>query len=473
VLRYPRSADKGEKPQKFFEWNNVTSGLAYGFFSNTPENEVVALTRRTMVPTLAPERASAPYGRFLREMRTLALSVPKFNRLTVQEVLTKYSGKLRVRYEEAAASLEVVPLMREDSRLSSFVKSSKESAESLGSKPPRVIQGRTPRYNLELMRYLRPVEHWLYRRKHNGRRTIVKGLNLEERASLIKEKLSDFSDPITLSIDAAKFEAHCADTTLRAEHSVYLAAYRNSGLLRKLLAWQEVNFGKFRSGLSYKIVARRCSGDFNTGCGNTMISYCTVKSYFAGKGIHYDFVVDGDDLLLIVERGSISIPDLTSHYRQVGYSITLVQNEPQALVHCQGSVVETDPPIMVRHPEVTLAKAFVATKYYDCEKTATPYARTIADCESKIHRGVPMLGPYFNRVLELLGPGPMLNDDADRHRFKMAESMKVKQLPITLEARLSFEEAFSITVDEQINFELGLSKLSLTHRSNPDDLYKD
>jgi len=92
----------------------------------------------------------------LQEFQDIVLlHMPKLPRISRQQVVDTYRGPKRRVYEQAMLSLEVDPLDVRDSRLTSFVKLEKQDV----GKAPRVINPRSPRYNLELGRYLKLAEH--------------------------------------------------------------------------------------------------------------------------------------------------------------------------------------------------------------------------------------------------------------------------------------------------------------------------
>lgn len=44
------------------------------------------------------------------------------------------------------------------------------------------------------------------------------------------------------------------------------------------------------------------SGDMNTALGNCMLMCCLIISYLESKNIKYDFINNGDDAVLFLER---------------------------------------------------------------------------------------------------------------------------------------------------------------------------
>jgi len=439
--------------------------------STSPEMEVLALTRRVLLPTPKPDLCSLSYRRFKSVIRDIKFKIPQFKPANVNVVIAGYSGKLRRRYEKAGEQLLESPVDSRDAYIKAFVKVEKLTQEAALTKAPRFIQGRDPKYNLALMTFLKPVEHWFYThsvpRGANGpvSRCVVKGLNQEERAALYLSKLQRFCDPVAISIDSSKHDAHVSLPVLRQEHSVYLKAFNNCGDLKSLLSMQETNVGVTPHGGKYSTEGRRASGDFNTGLGNTLVCYAMVVAFFKIYSVDYDFMVDGDDVLLLVESSSSWVLDrLEAHYLSIGFLITVdVWPCPEAAVHCQCSLVMTVPPIMVRNPYRTLSRCFVSNRYFDIPKLQVPYVHTVSVCEAKLHRGVPVLGPFFEHMSRITSGS--VNVDFDLYRFKMADKLSVVSLPITLEARISFQQAFGLDPFEQRLMEAYLTTLHVTTTS--------
>jgi len=75
----------------------------------------------------------------------------------------------------------VLPVKEKDAWLSTFVKAEKLNISAKPDPAPRVIQPRDPRYNVELGRYLRHSEEYLFKAidKVFGGRTIFKGISAD------------------------------------------------------------------------------------------------------------------------------------------------------------------------------------------------------------------------------------------------------------------------------------------------------
>jgi len=191
-------------------------------------------------------------------------------------VATYRIARLRKRYEEAARSLRDDGLCEpKDSKIVAFVKAEKLS--EFKTSKPRMIMGRRPRYNLELASFLKPIEDAIYpafrgwgSRFFTHTRLIGKGLDLRERASLIRRKMLSVPGLVAVELDCKSFESHVSNSSLVEEHRVYTSLCRDPRL-RLLLSWQHQCFGEGLSrDVRFRVKGVRASGDYNTGVGNTL-----------------------------------------------------------------------------------------------------------------------------------------------------------------------------------------------------------
>jgi len=247
--------------------------------------------------------------------------------LDVDEAVLALSKAKRRRYIEAAESLKSVPVERRDAKVAMFVKADKLNGVGLEEKKPRAIQGRSPRYNLALARYLKPIEHALMGWKGPKRgvertRLFAKGLNSRQRASLIIRKTQAFRRPRVVSVDASSFDASVASWHLELVHGLYLRMTRDPEFER-LLTWQIRNFGRTQNGHSYKIVGNRMSGDVDTGIGNSILNAMVFTTVLRVAGVRkWDMLCDGDDALLFVEDGQLDFHRCCEIALTIGFRLT-------------------------------------------------------------------------------------------------------------------------------------------------------
>lgn len=434
-------------------WKQICFTRFPGFYKvnypgTTALDEEVALRNRILLPMPRPNLRSDSWLSFRREMLHLKHSAPVVQPLTRAQVISKYTGKMRARYEAAAESLAKNPVEKKDARIDCFLKVEKFPKETLKNKAPRVIQGRKPRYNLEIMRFLRPIEHWFYSKKE-----ILKGKNLEQRAQAVIDCLEEFSNPTVYQIDCSKCDAHTHQHALRLEHNIYKKSALNHPKLNAMLDQQLHNVGYTPHGWKYTTEGRRASGDFNTGLGTSIICRSLLKACIRTLGLNAKFLCDGDDCVLITE-GDLPrnvLDRIPQFYLECGYEITLEKADyVEKLIHCQTALIMTPTPIMVRKPWDTISKAMVSQKYFVDPDTGSAYLNQLSMCELALHRGVPVMQAFFEMVMK--GTRGRKNRDFSdefQHRYKLASALCDKRQDITLEARISFELAFGIDIAQQ------------------------
>ena len=82
-----------------------------------------------------------------------------FPQLTRSECVGRFSGLKRARYEQAEQSLALDDLCADDAVLRLFCK----FAKNVLGDPARIISPRSARWNLELARYIKHLEHRIHR----------------------------------------------------------------------------------------------------------------------------------------------------------------------------------------------------------------------------------------------------------------------------------------------------------------------
>jgi hypothetical protein len=385
---------------------------------------------------------------------------------TYEEVVAKYSGAKRLKYELAAQSLLDDPWRREDSYVQAFTKGEKlETTKKLSD--PRIIQFRPPRHILSLAAYLEPVDQGLYALKSSGRhgmrhrtRLIAKGLNQRQRADAIRSKWSEFSDPVCFSIDASRFDLHVHRKVLeQVEHMVYLRLYRGDTSLASLLGSQLVNRVRSSQGLRYTVQGNRMSGDKNTATGNCLLALVMALAAMRRLRIRkFDTFVDGDDVLLFVERAQETLvrERLAAEYLTFGQEIKVegIAYRLSDITHCQCRLTLTSGGdwIMVRPWKKVLSSSLVSTRHFASPKSAE-VIRSIAQCELALNSGVPILQAFSVSVLNRIGSGATSKVGRYAYAFVTSKWQDVKAIPITPAARVAFALTWGVSPEEQILIE--------------------
>lgn len=389
-----------------------------------------------------------------------------------------YTGKKRTIYALAVASLMVEELTWRDALLKTFGKVEKYNHTVKADPVTRVINPRTPRYNARLGCYLKPIEHSVYDAINEvfGSVVVCKGLNAEERGELISEKWSQFKDPVAIGADAKRFDQHVSVQALRWEHGIYSSLYNNDEDLKSLLRMQLHNKGVVylpEGRIKYECHGRRMSGDMNTAMGNVLLMSAMMKTYLDSRVSHYQFMNDGDDCVIIVERGALSrIGNLVSWFRGMGFEMEL---EPpvdclEQVDFCQARPVQVElgKYIMVRNPYDCLSKDLLSYKSIDDEEAWNVRRKAIADCGLSLAGNVPVMWEFYAALLRGAEQAKVDRDPEETGMKRLARGMTRKYKEPSPCARESFYYAFNMLPETQISLEEDLRAVMLRWCSPPD-----
>lgn len=437
-----------------------------------PHNEVAALVLRSLAPLPGPvfepvgADVSSVYRRLARIGR--AYGGVKWSNL---ETAQTYTGAMRRRYAEAERSLrEEGPLTWRDSYLRPFLKSEKIC---LGTKlpKPRLIYPRSPRYNLRLASWLKPFEHWLWGYLTAGRlfghkaggRVVAKGLSPRGRANLIVRKFKAIPNCRVFEVDASAFEAHVGPSQLEGEHQVYTSAYPRSGELVRLLDEQKVLRGRLPCGAKFSRPGARASGDFNTGMGNSLTMTAVIVGALESLTPLFDVLVDGDNALVFLPEGVVKgvVAELAPH--------VLLSSGHEVVLEREVSVVEEirfgrSAPVflgpslgwrMVRDWKSVLSGSFASHRWLREPTFAREWCAGVAMCELSLALGVPVLQAWALNALRTLGFRGRVRGHPFRDYFTVGASFAGEEdaVPVSQEARRSFERAFGLDPEAQARLE--------------------
>jgi len=406
-------------------------------------------------------------------------------KLSYAGFLNGYKGRRRQVYERAVTSLGSRPVRVQDSYLSSFIKSEKLDLTSKPDPVPRVIQPRSPRYNVEVGRYIRPLEAVIFKviARMWGGKTVFKGMNALEQGKRFKLIWDRFRDPVALSIDAKRFDQHVAREMLKYEHGIYDLAYRDA-FLRLLLSWQEENHGFARTAdglVKYFISGCRASGDMNTSLGACLIMCNVVYSYIVSLGLRPGVDValanNGDDCVLVTERAYLArVSDpLPAWFLQAGF--TMVCEDPvdelEKVEFCKSHPVWTsDGYVMVRKFPSTLSKDIYTTNY-STMSTSGGYdvlRRAISDSGNALAGNIPC----YNEFYRMLGRGAENATNKKKKKFvadaitgfdMLARGMLGAGKDVHPKTRVSFWRAFGYLPHEQLALEEEFAGITPTYHS--------
>lgn len=444
------------------------TGARYGVHSDTLVNLARGIVERvfyvvrdgglTQAPSPKPgvfNKLGAVRQRLLRAMR----STPIVGR---EEYPALYTGRKRGVYERASESLMVRAINRRDAWVSTFVKAEKVNFGLKGDPAPRVIQPRSPRYNLEVGRYLKLFEKELCAgfKRVWGYPVVLKGLNAQQVGTWLHTHWCAFERPVAVGLDASRFDQHVSVEALRFEHSVYNAVFQ-SAELRRLLGWQLMNHGVARvegKRVDYEVHGRRMSGDINTGMGNCLLMSAMVIAYCEHRGLEFRLANNGDDCVVFVDKRDLPMLDGIDAW-MLDFGFTLTREPPvYVLEHvefCQARPVRcANGWRMVRDPRTAMSKDCVSLLGWDTESAFAQWCSAIGGCGISLTTGVPVWESWYKRLQRLGSSGASHGVEEriwDSGLGYMARG--VEACEVDDEARYSFYLAFGIPPDMQSSLE--------------------
>jgi len=404
-----------------------------------------------------------------------------------QSFCDTYTGRRKTIYTAAAFSLEGKPVERRDAHSKDFVKCEKTNFTLKDDPAPRVIRPRNPRYNVEVGRRLKFIEHKVYSAigRVFGETTVCKGLSPSRRARLLQLKWASCNDPVAVGLDMSRFDQHVDIDWLRWEHSLYNAIFRDQELA-ELLSWQLVNRGKcFCPDGLVRYVKRgtRGSGDMNTALGNCTIMCAMIWRLGHERGIKIHLANDGDDCAVIIERRDLHAFMMNIREWFLGFGFTAkvdyVTDVFERIEFCQSQPVYVDGvPAMVRNLCKALSGDTHSTKIRD-ERTARIHLGAMGVCGGVQSIGVPVMQEYYaalRRDGDVARAERVIRNDVEFGSYGFARNailedpwLVVHEGPISAETRVSFWRAFGVTPDQQVMIEKHLRSTKPNFTSRPPD----
>jgi hypothetical protein len=441
------------KTRRFERLSVVCQGGEWGVHNHNRTNVVRGLVERVYSVERKGElvRPPQPLKHKFKELSSFRAGLLRHldlcRRWTNQEFLDSYHGAKKLLYERAFDSLTLRPLLRQDGYLQTFVKAEKLNFSSKPDPAPRVIQPRSTRYNCVVGPYLKPLEKRIYHAidKVFGGPTVMKGLDAYKQGAVLHSKWRRFHDPVAIGLDASRFDQHVSTDALKWEHSVYNACYR-SKTLSKLLTWQLENVGYARTPdgfVKYKVNGCRMSGDMNTAMGNVLIMCALVWQFLSDVHVDGELVNNGDDCVIIVERGDVSKIRGTVEKWFLGYGFTMKVEEDvdvfEKIVFCQMQpVFDGSDWRMVRNPRITFDKDGINLK--PGNQRFEDWLHTVGECGLALTSGLPVVQAYYQYLMSM---GTLSHMETSGMKY-LRGNLESKARHITTQARVSFWRAFDI-----------------------------
>lgn len=447
ILRIPQIYH--ESTTRVYDVNAHGMGYQINVHANCVCNEYKALTNRHLVDRTYITFDKALWRSVSQE--TLRFYPQGITPIPYEQVISEYRGNKKRMYYKAMVDLKTNGLQSHHWIVKMFVKPDRYPVGDVESKDPRAIQYRSPHYNIALASYIKPIEEALYSQLKygvaSGTRVIAKGLNNVERAELFLAKVEAFRCPRFVLLDHSRFDSTINTEHLKATHNKYQRCSR-SRYLAWLVSKQLKNVGYSKNGIKYRATGTRMSGDADTALGNSIINADCLYGFLTRSGVtKYDFILDGDDSVVVVEADEVKKLDY-SLFQRLGFDTKMqIVHELDEVEFCQSKIVLSTPVTWVRKPDRALSHSSVCRKRY----TPLAYQRWLAavgECEWSTNRGVPVLQSYG---LQLARLGKPLMDEELRYRWGLGDHSG--PVAVTADARDSFFLAFGVHHDVQLMLE--------------------
>lgn len=388
--------------------------------------------------------------------------MPKFSEpISRDEFVCLYDGAKRKRYEAAVKHLAEFPLTPRDSEINVFIKDEKICSWTKVDPACRLISPRTPEYCVELGRFIKPIEHLLYKAVARvwGETTIFKGLNFNQRGEELRRKWDSYTNPVAVGLDASRFDQHVSVEALRWEHSIYRGCYPRNKSLRKLLERQLFNEGSCYVDdhkVTYAVKGGRMSGDMNTALGNCLIMTGMVWHYLQQKGIKASLANDGDDCVVIMEQADLDrfMEGLSEFFLRLGFNMKVEKPcfEFEEIEFCQcHPVFNGESWSMCRNVTKALFTDIVHIGRSIDEIRSIRFAT--AQCGLVWSKGFPIFQAFYNTLMKTGVRGKKEVSIQHSGTYWNSKGCSSGTEHITEEARLSFYRAFGITPSEQLAIE--------------------
>jgi len=411
--------------------------------------------------------------------RVVRVVAPLAQVYSIREVVDFYTGpKYRV-YLNAYNSLLVDKISSRDAVLRPFPKFEKQD---LG-KAPRIIQPRSPRYNLLLGRYLKRSEKLFYTGINvawgaRTEATVIKGFDAYVAASIIRSKWDLFKDPVAVSIDAVKYDMHVTPPALRYEHSFYQGAFagatpRQRSELDRLLSKQirQTGVAYCDDGrVKFKVTGTRASGDINTSLGNCLLMCSLVHAYCTTLGVDAELANNGDDCVVIMERDNVApfTGGITAWFETVGFRMGVdnVASEFEHLEFCQSQPVwDGKAWRMLRNPLTCMKKDPMCLAPISGSKGLSRWRNAVGRCGLACASGMPVMQAFYScisRNTSLASQRYITSIHRNTGMLERMGDLTASVSNITEDARVSFHTAFGVTPDMQLAYEEYYDSLQLS-----------
>lgn len=470
--------------RRFYRVTALCPGLRFGVHENNLVNLLRGIRERVFAVE-GPEGLQSPPrpdpGLFEEQLAGFAKAFdrlsPTTTRWTDEQFCSTYSGRRETVYRDAAASLQQLPVRRQDARSDSFLKAEKIPFYAKSDPAPRLIHPRSPRYNVAVGRYLKRIEHDVYRQVDDvwGERTVLKGYNAAQVGAIMASKWGKYKHPVAIGLDASRFDQHVSVDALRWEHKRYLGFFRGTDReeLARLLGWQLSTkcVARCRDGrVKYQVDGMRFSGDMNTGMGNCLLMSAMVHAWCNGK-VRASLANNGDDCVLILEQAQLSslrLQEMVEWFKRLGFTMKVEKPvfDLEQVEFCQTHpLYDGERWLMVRKHRHAMSKDCISIKPLDNRKVFDAWRKSVGLAGLSLTGGIPVQQEFYCAMMRgATGKTLEREPTLETGFMRLARGMDRRWAAPSPEARYSYWLAFGVLPDEQVALENWYRAVQLEYR---------
>lgn len=450
---------------KYYQILDVPFGTKWSYLNQCPCNEYDSILRRHCLGVRSDTTHfafKAMEDLILSLAREIKSNLPEYKAWTHSELMTNTRTKIKGRYQRAYESLKVGRhnTLSKMAYVRTFIKFEKTSVDKIEeNKPARLIQHRSFEYLYLLKKYCGPLiasfkqsDVVINRSRQRFKEIFATGKTVEEMAACVEELHKRHKDCVVLCLDHSKWDGHVSIEMKKLMKTFWYIVSGGNKMLRRLLALQEHNKAKTKNGIEYEYEGTVSSGEFITSNDNSIMNYAMLQVVFPEASI----LVNGDDSLVFLSLSDYKQyenVDIPSCFQPFGMETKLdkIAFKMNEIDFCQCSPIRTSDGLkMVRKP-FRMAGRIQYTQYSLNDVKVKHYLTGLGLCELASNKGVPVLQDLAIRIIQIgdyKKPLKIVKDEGNLFSKGIAQV-----LPVTLEARTDFAEAFGVSVQEQLELE--------------------
>jgi hypothetical protein len=367
-----------------------------------------------------------------------------------------------------------------------FLKDEKQEVPRSGQpgKAPRAIRPMSPEFNLELGRYVKPLEKALYRGLDRvfGSGTVAKGMNSEEVAETIMGKWlrvqSLYGQPVSVSTDMSRFDQHVSVPALAFVRNICRRVLRRSGVpeysvryFTKLwgMTFKTENVVLLRDGkIRFQRTGTLCSGVMYTSLCGVVLTCLVLGSCAKELGIRgFSMISAGDDTNPIMPRDQVEkyVAGLPSYCAKFGFSVKVESVEDQMvnrIEFCRSKPLYVDGKwIMCRNLHTCLERDLMTSKIDQGHKNWCKRLGAIASCGIATHGGVPVFQSFYCMMMRAAGGLVGTLDERNSGFYRSSVGMARVVSDISVGTRVRFYESWGVSVSDQLRLEDAFDRTEL------------